>query len=359
LTPQFIPTSGFPALSVSAFGFGQSSRTLLARVSSTACNSAVWISDSSVLCKVGHGVGRQLAVSVSASLQVDSLAGHLSFQAVEVSSISPVFLPSAGSTSITIAGSSVGFAPFVLAHRATIGLTGSHTERSITPASGIGANLVVSATVAAQSVSSVSLFSFNAPIASSIGAVNSSSTGSQIVNIFGLNYGSADYSLRSRIGSIATAATFWTSDTSLRSLSKSGASHGLNVLVSQNNDRVVANTAVYSYSAAQPSSIAPSLFATSGIAPISVFGNNFGSFGYSGVLDIGFTACVSTVWTADSSFSCKVPPGTGQHRAVVVSINRVIGTLTAVVDYKGPDVSSIQPAQLSATGTLDVQVLDL
>jgi hypothetical protein len=69
---------GFPALSVSGSGFGQSSRTLLARVSSTACNSAVWISDSSVLCKVGHGVGRQLAVSVSASLQVDSLACHLS-----------------------------------------------------------------------------------------------------------------------------------------------------------------------------------------------------------------------------------------------------------------------------------------
>jgi hypothetical protein len=125
LTPLFAPTSGFPALSVSGSGFGQSSMTPQARVSSTACNAAVWISDSSVICKVGYGVGRQLGVAVSAGQQVYSLASRLSFQAVEVSSLSPDVLSSSGSTSITIAGSSAGWAKFVLAHRATIGLTDS------------------------------------------------------------------------------------------------------------------------------------------------------------------------------------------------------------------------------------------
>ena len=78
-----------------------------------------------MICKLGYGVGRQLGVTVSAGQQVYSLASRLSFQAVEVSSLSPDVLSSSGSTSITIAGSSAGWAKFVLAHRATIGLTDS------------------------------------------------------------------------------------------------------------------------------------------------------------------------------------------------------------------------------------------
>jgi hypothetical protein len=257
-------------------------------------------------------------------------------------------------------GSNFGTASdvFTASIGATSAATGSwisHTERVITPSRGIGSNLVLSVTVSDQTIASASRFSYNAPILSSVQAPTSHSTGSQIVNVFGSNYGNVQYSLRNRIGSTAVEATIWSSDTSLKSLSNRGTAHGQSVLISQNNDRVIGHVA-FSFNAAQPSSVSPSLFPTSGNAPISIFGHNFASSGHSGTAKVGFTACMSSGWTADSSFSCKVPPGTGQLRSIVVSVELAVGTLSRVVDYKGPDVSSVQPMHFSTTGTVAVSV---
>jgi len=218
-TPVSVPTSGFPSLSVSGYGFGQFSASLHVRISSTACNSVMWISDSFILCKVGFGVGKLLSLSVSVSRQVQLLSGLLSFQAPTASSIFPNSVPSSGFTTVTVSGTSVGFAQVSSGLRVTINSTASASTSWLSDTSVksmiaqvIGPSLSVGFTVASQSCILDNQFSSSAPIISSSAPISHSTVGGSILSLFGKHFGMHPVVSNANLGNTLVIHQYHTSD---------------------------------------------------------------------------------------------------------------------------------------------------
>jgi hypothetical protein len=156
---------------------------------------------------------------VSVARQVQSFSGHLSFQAPTVSSISPNFTPSSGSSYITVAGASAGLVRILLAHRATVGSTdcASTTWLSDTAVETkivhvIGPDLSVIVTVASQTAHLTNQFSSSAPIVSSTQPISHSTVGGSILSLFGQNLGPFSVVPTAKLGSTVVTNRFYTSD---------------------------------------------------------------------------------------------------------------------------------------------------
>jgi len=254
---ESLPYANFPRIGVQIFTmigaeYGDTDYTMSPRVGYTLCEASIWLSDSSLACKIASGISTGLAITL-ALLDVPTIGPRIytsgrfwSYNAPSINVIeSPHNTPrfstefdiygeiwsNFSQRSIIMNGTSFGKWDSSL----TIRHGGSSSEASVwmsdsslvcRAASGtaIPQQEFASCLTVARTVSSLTqAFSLDTPSIHSILPPNTPGTGGVSISIFGSNFGAFDSSLIVAIGSYTCRETRWVSDSALITLSAPGA----------------------------------------------------------------------------------------------------------------------------------------
>jgi hypothetical protein len=219
-----------------------------------------------------------------------------------------------------------------------------------------GAVGIVSAGVMRGSLSAG--VSYDAPSVSSAGASNAASSGGTIVSVVGRGgAGSSGASSKARVGWTACAGSVWLSDSGLVCRSASGRLTDGRVGVSSERQYGSVSLAV-SYDAPVVSSVGASNAASSGGMSVTVVGGGGLGMSDSSVRGrAGASGCAASVWRSDSGVLCRSCSGLRSGAAVAASSGVQRGSLSAVVSYDAPSVSSAGASNAASSGAASVTVV--
>jgi hypothetical protein len=195
-----------------------------------------------------------------------------------------------------------------------------------------------------------------------IAPANLPTAGNVIATLTGSMFGKGESSPRVRIGGTAcqqTRGVGWVSDTSIRAVvPPSGVVIDAPIVLTLQTMVIQTLAAGFSFDSPVMTALAPQTSSPVATESITVFGHNFGSFGFSGVrLRVGDTAAVHTTWVSSSSVYAKIPDGAhhaaGRSAPVVVSVSASAGpglkrTMFSAFTYAVPQVVQLEESCGSA-----------
>jgi hypothetical protein len=358
------PAKGLSSITMSGAEFGAMDTTVRSRIGDSACEASVWVSGTSVKCRVPRGVGRTLDVVVTGARQEGALTQAASYDAPTVASVALTNSPTGGKTSVTVTGADFG--TFSGSVRGRVG--GSACEATVwvsdssvicKPPDGVGAGWPVSITVGTVVSTRMAAFSYNSPSLSSLTVGVKPTTGSAQVTLSGAGFGYTDPTGRARVGGSACEATLWISDSRIVCQNAQGVGSQKDVAVTvalQLGSLAQAFTFDSpTVTAVDPASTTPA----SGATIVSIFGSNFGKFSYSDRARLGRTACEATAWVSDSLVTCKAPAGLGLGLNVVTTVAGIRGTAVASVAYTAPQVTSVNGATVTTSPAVGGEILTI
>jgi hypothetical protein len=121
------PTTGGVAVTIYGHGIGENDYSARLRMGDSGCESSTWVSDSSVVCVVGSGVGGGgKTVTVSSGVQDGSMSEGWSYDVPVVSSVAKTNGASTGGFDVTVVGRGFGTSGYSVGVR----VGGSGCERS-------------------------------------------------------------------------------------------------------------------------------------------------------------------------------------------------------------------------------------
>jgi hypothetical protein len=340
-------------LTVFGLNFGATNLNARARFG-TACVSTTWLADTALRCSLAAGMGTEIPVVLTVAdsdgntQRRSTASGAFSYDTAvpgswtfwEIGPPYPYNHPAAtGGGSISVIGINFGNADY--SNRAVIGGSAcqvthwrSDTVLTVKLPAGVGRGLsaVVELPSGIFSRPVLSWFTYGAPIitarhiASDLppfndnGRISNSPTpGNVTVTMSGFNFGRTDYSSRSRVGGTVSYRTDWLSDTQVSIVIPPGICNNVEVSLTVAR-QVDTHTRAWSYDAprispepADPNhnTVIPPNSPTTGGTTLTLFGANFGVFGYSGNGKYGGTSAEASRWKSDSSTALKSPAGVG------------------------------------------------
>jgi hypothetical protein len=160
---------------------------------------------------------------------------------------------------------------------------------------------------------STRIFTFDAPTISSVSKIHLSSTGSNVMNVFGKEFSFEDRTPSSSMAVSSSQITKWLSDTSLLVKLSSGIGNLLSLTITINVVVVFGFLDFFSFDSTQCSSISVSNSPTTGSLKVSAFGLDFGLSDYSSLKSLRFvpTMAKSTLWVSNSNLQSKPAGGSG------------------------------------------------
>jgi hypothetical protein len=321
-----VPT-GIQSITIAGISFGLAQYSSAARARMSACQSSLWVSDSSIRCRGVAGadvlVGGFVSVAKVASSSVSSVFSY-SVHAV-VSALVPGSGGGSSSGAIAASGgllvavlgggySSVGLSQIVRLRGSSCIMSAWLSDSGLQCRSAWGKDL---SSYSRQVVVSVmrrwSLMTNAISYASVVPSVASvdrvPTTGGRVVSMSGQHIGGFGVSAGLQLQGTAFETSRWVSSTCLTSRSPS-----ICILRSTSIDLVVSasNFAASAFASLLLSDYATSMIyplsnaARSGSISLSIFGRGFGVSGDSPRSYLGVTEC-RTFWRSDSSFQLKSP----------------------------------------------------
>ncbi len=361
------------------------SYVLYSRVGGTSSVSTTWTSDSQCVSKVAQGLEFGKAVVVtSAPSKIATSSRAISFDTHtliafgrkgeemyngKVLSIdsSGANGPTTGSALLILKGINFGVSDRTLQQ---IRLAGSASEWtswisnsavSCNAMSGIGAgyrccgdSIVV--TGSRFPVSWTDVFSFDLPSISTLLITNSPVSGSVLSTISGQNFGlGTDHTSRARFVNSAAMATFWRSDSSVRSKIPRGKLDLAASQVTAGKDARGSLTISWSYDGGwtKLTCLRPANSVLGGSverkSTLTMFGFKFSYNAFTISARVGKTACEMTAWLNDVTTYCVVPIGGFNEKGLdtVVTVNLgeyYINTLSASFSFDDPSVNLLSPS---------------
>jgi hypothetical protein len=218
-----IPTSGSGQVTVFGANFGLSDHSAAARVGLSGCARSLWVSDTSVTCKVSSGHGRVNTVQVTVGRLVGTLTEACSFDSASVSLVRPSNRGATVSGSLTMYGSNFAYADFTSSARSGqtaceatrwISNTGVHclTSPCRSPErQGLSVAVTVQRTIGSLS----GAWTYDMPQVLGISPANCPSSGSCMLTLRGADFGLADTSVSLRVGATSCVTTPWISASSV------------------------------------------------------------------------------------------------------------------------------------------------
>jgi len=304
---------------------------------------------SQILCTLPAGRG-----SVPVTFTVDSRTSNsitLNYDSPSITGVSPAIGPTAGGTTITIAGESFDSSGSVQVNGNTcVMVSYSHTSITCKTPAGFGVSKMVTVTAVSGKSSSASLFSYSAPQISSLNPTSGSTTGDGLLTINGANFASSAAPSAVTISGVNCPIT---SQTDVRILCTLPAGEGVGKLVTVSIDSQLSNSAQFNYRAPTLSTISPANGNTEGGYLLTLAGSNFGA---SSQVSVGDSDCpIDSRSTAHDTITCTCPPGQGSDRSVQVTVASQISNLL-FFSYNGPSVSSISPTNGPTAGTIPLTI---
>ena len=239
--------SGFGASVITFTGAKWPDLTPMLRVGRTACSASIWISASSITCKVPLGFGGNLAAVVTVSQAVSTYLGSVSYVAPSITAISDLSqaYATSGSATISVLGEHMGTRD----HGALDVVIGeskclttswqSATSLLCTVPPGVGVDHDVSLAVSGfteefclRVSGSCQHFSYRAPTLTSVVPSEGTSAGGDIVTLHGFDFGETrPNAVAAFIGPTACVSTVWLNSSSVKCTTPRGALHDQSVSI--------------------------------------------------------------------------------------------------------------------------------
>ena len=250
------------------------------RFGHTSAEGSMWISTSSLRCIGSRSTFKTRILMVTSG----GLSGSFSmFFSADLPTSSIIIMSnsySTGSSSFSIHGSGFGFISLTALNQAghsTAESTSWHSDTCMVSRrpSGLQATQRVAISFGSRVGSGSEALSQDLRRSSAIKSLNSASTGSSSLTIFGLNLGQTQYCISSRIHQSSCEISEWRSDSSVacRAFQAIGSSHRL---VVSSGDRIESSSRAMSMSGSLLSSVRPVNGALTGASVIVLHGTNLG-----------------------------------------------------------------------------------
>ncbi|EKX37521.1 hypothetical protein GUITHDRAFT_144947 [Guillardia theta CCMP2712] len=352
-------------------------------VTGTECINLIWLSDSSIICRVPAGLGPQQDVSLMIDGQSRSLSQIFTYNAPELSSIPTSLQPTSGKAVMTFFGESFGafscnrtwcsrfqISGDVMSHKSSNGgsacmKTSWNSDSTLLCqlSAGVGADKEVQVTVmsSANTLSSVLLeaaarsgklpgrIQYQPPELNVVLPGNGPTKGSSFVQLTGKSFGYFDSSVAARMVGSACSATRWMADTAVLCSLPGGISSaecsvfaqvpaaecystvcGGPQSITNAICRTVALTVqqqlgseVGAFSFDQPAMqfVKPINSPTTGSVNMTLVGSNFGTQpSYGHQVWAASKKCKSTTFVSDSSLICETPQSVGTGHKVYATL---------------------------------------
>ena len=312
-----IPVAATRELEVGGSNMGQASCSGAARLGHSASPSTSWISDSGVSLQVAQGRGGSLRVAVTLGLCANgggfvdagrcmgSLTDAMSFDGCQPSAVTRSNAPTTGGVAMVVWGNGLAsYNPTPSLHVLTVYgqeechsmMWASSSSISCRSPGGYGSGLSAVVIVGESLGTMTSVFSYDAPLVTSIEPARLATSGAAYVWIHGHNFGH-------------------TPDVSLYCLERQRAGENMG---SNQTEEVCVNLGSR---LARP------------VPHVS----------------IGQTSCKEAVWVNSDTLRClAAPAGVGHSLVVRASIAAQVGFLTQAASYNAPDLTDVVPATLHA-----------
>jgi hypothetical protein len=362
LSPMCRATSGGESMSIFGRNFGQVDPTLFARVGMIPCSAMLWLSDSSIICKVPIGAGTQtIRVSIS-NLVSPAFTRSFTYSFPVISFLSPLNSPALAGGQMNILGANFGYLDAGLSvqlgsTRVTNALWKSDSFISATIPPGGGLNLDVKVTVTDCETSIVGLFSYDIPTISSIDPANGPTSGDTVIYVFGKELGTP---ITASIGNSPGISANFTSFTAVSFRSPAGQGDSLEVTVVVGSNSKATLFHAFSYDSPTVQSISPRNAPTVGGISVTVSGISFGSNRSNLNVVIGSTSCIDVIiLTNHVSVKCLLAPGGGAELPTIINVLNppFVSKSEVTFSYNVPVLSAVFPNSASKSGSVSINII--
>jgi len=365
VNPKLLPKSGSAYVSVQMSGLGLTGHTPVVQLRSTNSLSSWWRSDSSVVVKVPSSTATFVTMTLTSSRQYSVLSSAITFDVHQLLSATQSS-PSTGAIFMDVTGLDFGnwdFTSSSIRHDRSSGMISVWTSSSSLRcklSSGAGRGIGIVATVGLAVSFLNNSLSYNVPFVSSGSPLNIASTSSMSITIVGSCFGVASTSARIRISATSSRGESWVSDSSISGkVGYSGLSGHLepvvvSVVVQSGSLRglVIFNRPFIKASSGICN--VPS----SGASSLTILGYAFGEANISPKAALASSQAEAVRWTASSCMSLKISRSVLIHmRDSVVSLDSRFGSVSNLLSFDVPELSSIDAHLVASTGCSSVTVV--
>jgi len=342
------------------------------RLGVSSCSATTWIADSSLVSKLHSGAGSNLELRATVSRQKSDPLLNQSIAPPQIAALSSGGAAVSGSTSITVTAFELSQSG--RSQRVSIGLTACSSSNWVSSSSvlskllpGVGLRRSVSVSSVSQAGSHSTLLSYTNPLpleGYSISAIPV--TGAYFVTIRGgmfahhpsgpLNTDAFSHAAVT-VGSTFCIQSTWKSDSSAVCRVAPGIGVDLSTKVSifMQSGHI---SKTISYLSASISSIHDQKLPTSGAVSVSIYGFGFGLLHSSLVISFRTTQVPVSLWTSDSSVSCKAHVVVGLSISIRASVGTNVGSASAnLISATVPTISALTMTNLAKSGSLSLTII--
>eukprot|EP00960_Hanusia_phi_P031190 749137-Hanusia_phi.AAC.1 len=334
------PKTGSMLFSVFGNGFGSSSHSQGARLTSSAAESSLWYSATCMLCLSSSSLTRSSTIQFTTSSVIGSRTQIHSFDRPLVSASVRSNMPQTGSISLSIAGSHFwvfdSTVSFSLIHSSAEATTWI-SESSIKAKSNADciSTVKIMLSVDLQTSTSSQALSFEAASITVPSNSNSPKTGSTLFTVVGSYFG-GQISQTARVHLTGILSTVWNSDTSITVRCAQGGASSSSFVITASH-MAGSGTAIFSTDLARTSDVSGRNYQPASSAQIRLYGANYGILAYSGNAVCGDSSTGSTNWISETSVFSKVQIGYQTSRKVQITLNVNIGSqVSNFLSYDSP-----------------------
>lgn len=350
-------------ITIRGMNFGKSDFdfTPSVRLGVTQCETAVWLSVTSVFCnKSVKGIGSKIRIGLTVADITGTLLEWFTFDAPVLTAFSPSNMAQQFYASTTLLGVNFGAedaSPSIIFGTALSGMcttTSWSTSSTVQcysnrPGQSAAAGLPMAQVVMATVVGTRSaIFTFDGPIPTQLSPPNApaSGGGGSTITIKGMNFGYVNLTptVQASMQQALCSCSSWSSRTSIKCTGipeniGAGRSWWLTV-----GAHVSTTRGAYTYDSPIVSGhggVAAGNAVGSGGSIITIAGLNFGTISYSPtvrVIDTG--TCQTTAWTSSTTLQCETPRGYGRNPRVSITLSALAGTsVDGIFTFDAPTVS--------------------
>eukprot|EP00960_Hanusia_phi_P058255 763832-Hanusia_phi.AAC.1 len=379
VSPQNAPTTGATIITVTGGLFGRgfaffigidigiSDFSMATRIGGTAQEATTWLSDSSLISRLPHGLTSGLDLTVSLATSKSTLAYVLSYDKPTASAVTVSNIPSTSSILLSIMGAGYGTgdytvsAAFQTCSEATMWQSDIALWARSPSGSSLEHRIIISASLdRSENVSNVGTltecFTFDIQSIYAVTAPNGGSSGGYAVSMPGSNFGSQDQTPETRIGGTGCEATKWLSSSAVLCYAPPGTSFDQSVILTH-TIRISTLSLSFSYDDLILLDVFPKNFPTTGSILAQIIGANLKVYDTSPMAVIGYTVCELSAWISDSIVVCKAGDGIGHDLYPSVTIAQSIYTVMKSLSFDDPSVLVAQPRNVYHLTSASVTVI--
>jgi hypothetical protein len=318
-------------------------------IGSLSVTTSSW-SHTSITGTVPNGALTNQTVVVSTGGQNSSSAVLFNFLPISVSAVSPVSGPTAGGTLVTIEGTNWGSGSPSVKINGNTCVVASFTSSQVvctTPA-GQGASLALVVTsFAGQSTTASAVWSYSAPVISSVAPTTINTDGTSLVTLVGTNFGTAPVvTINSKSCPAASASH-------TQVVCTAGSGQGTSVGVSLSAGNQAASTTM-SYTAPSVMSLSPASVNSDTLQTrVTIAGTNFGTDHTQITVRVGGNTVTKVSQLSPLVFFA--PIGTTQTVSVDIAVAGQSSN-TATLTYNDPVITAVSPLLGAPTGGSELTI---